>query len=68
MKNAICSDMDGTRDVIVNEVNQRQTAYDTVYMWNLKTKMYKWTYLENRNKSTDIDNKLIFTKREVGEG
>ena len=33
--------MDGTRDVIVNEVNQRQTAYDTVYMWNLKTKMYK---------------------------
>ena len=41
MKNAICSDMDGTRDVIVNEVNQRQTAYDTVYMWNLKTKMYK---------------------------
>ena len=27
--------------VIVKEVNQRQTAYDTVYMWNLKTKMYK---------------------------
>ena len=30
-------------------------------MWNLKKK-YKWTYLQNRNKLTDIENKLMATK------
>ena len=27
-------------------------------MWNLKTKWYKWTYIQNRNRPTDIENKL----------
>ena len=30
--------------------------YDITYMWNLK-KWYKWTYLQNRNRLTDKENK-----------
>ena len=33
--NAICSNMDVPRVVILSEVNQRQISYIT-YMWNLK--------------------------------
>ena len=32
-------------------------------MWNLK-KWYKWTYLQNRNRVTDAENKLMDTKGE----
>ena len=32
-------------------------------MWNLK-KGYKWTYLQNRNRLTDFENKLLVTKGE----
>ena len=34
-------------------------------MWNLK-KRYKWTYLQNRNRLTDIENKLMVTEVERG--
>ena len=30
--------------------------------------MIKWTYLQNRNRPTDIENKLMVTKGERGEG
>ena len=33
------------------------------YMWNLKKKWYKWTYLQNRNRLTEIENKPMVTKR-----
>ena len=46
---------------------QRQMSYDITYMWNLK-KWYKWTYLQNRNRLTDIANKLMVTKGESGGG
>ena len=39
-------------------------------MWNLK-KWYKLTYLRNRNRVTDVENKLMVTKGErhgVGGG
>ena len=32
-------------------------------MWNLK-KWYKLTYLQNRNRVTDVENKLMVTKGE----
>ena len=35
-------------------------------MWNLK-KWYKWTYLQNRNTPTDLENKLTVTKMERRE-
>ena len=43
---------------------ERQISYDIAYMWNLN-KRYKWTYLQNRNRLIDIENKLMVTK---GEG
>ena len=36
-------------------------------MWNLK-KWYEWTYLQDRNRLTDIENKLMDTKGERGRG
>ena len=48
---------------------ERQIPYDFTYMWDLK-KSYKWTYLQNRNRFTDIENKLVITKgqRDRGSG
>ena len=46
---------------------ERQISYDIAYMWNLK-KIYKWTYLQTRSRSTDIENRLMVTKREGGRG
>ena len=51
--------------IILSEVSQRQISYDITYMWNIK-KWYKWTYLQNRNRPTDIENKLKVTKGERG--
>ena len=65
--NAICSNMDEPRDCH-NEWSksdrERQIPYDITYMWNLK-KWYKWTYLQNRNRVIDVENKLMVTR---GEG
>ena len=43
---------------------ERQISYDITYMGKLKKKWYKWTYLQNRNRLTDLENKLIVTKEE----
>ena len=42
---------------------ERQISYDIVYMWNPE-ESYKWSYLWNQNRVTDIENKLMVT----GEG
>ena len=68
--NAICSNIDGPRDYHTRWIKsdrERQISYDITYMWNLK-KWYKWTYLQNRNRHTDIENKLTVTKGERGWG
>ena len=57
---AICSNMDGPRDYHTKwrkSDRERQISCDITYR-------YKWTYLQNRNKLTDIENKLMVTKRE----
>ena len=36
-------------------------------MSNLLKKLYKLPYLQNRNRLTDVVNKLMITKRERGE-
>ena len=46
---------------------ERQISYDITYMWNLK-KGYEWTSLQNRNRVTDVENKLTVTKGEKGGG
>ena len=68
--NAICSNMDRPRDYHINwskSERERQIPYDITYVWNLKYDT-KWTYLQNRNRLTDIENKLMVTKWEAGEG
>ena len=45
---------------------ERQISYDTPYMWNKKKKRYKWTYIQNRKRPTDIENKLMVTKEKEG--
>ena len=53
--------------VILSEVSdrERQISYDIAYMWNLK-KWYKWTYLQNRNRVTDVENTLMVTRGKWG--
>ena len=58
--------MDGSRDYHTKwskSDRKRQISHDITYMWSLK-KWYKWTYLQNRNRLTDIENKLMVTKGE----
>ena len=51
--------------VIQSEVSQRerQILFNISCMWNLK-----WTYLQNRNRVTDVENKLAVTGGKGGEG
>ena len=64
----ICSEMDGPRDYHTkwSKSDRERQIYAMAYMWNLKN-CYKWTYLQNRNRLTDIENKLMVTKGK-GEG
>ena len=62
--NAICSNMDGPRDHHTEwskSDTERQISYDIAFMWNLK-KRYKWTYLQNTNRVTDVENKLMVNR------
>ena len=62
--------MDGPRDCHTEwskSDRDRQISYDIAYMWNLK-KGYKWTYLQSRNRVTDVENKLMVTKWGRGGG
>ena len=45
---------------------ERQISYDTAYMWKLKKKRYKWIYLQNRNRLTDLQNKPMITREKGG--
>ena len=62
--------MDGPRDYHTKwskSERERQIPYDIAYIWNLK-KWYKRTYLQNRNRPTDIENKLNGYQRGRGGG
>ena len=59
--NAICSNMDATRDYQTKwskSERERQIPYDITYIWNLKY----GTNEPNRNKLTDIENRLVGAK------
>ena len=67
---ATCNNMDGPRGYHTKcskSDRERQISYDLTYMWNLK-RWYKQTYLQNRNRLTDTENKLIVTKEKRGAG
>ena len=57
--------MDGSRDYHTKWSKSEKDKYHITYMWNLR-KWYKWTYLQNRNRLTDIENKFMATKAERG--
>ena len=64
--NAICSDMDRPRDDHTKWSKsdiERQISYDITSMWNLKKKV-QMKHLQNRNRPTDLENKLMVTKGE----
>ena len=64
----MCRDVDGPRDCHTEWIkSEKQISYVNAYMWNLE-KWYRWTYLQSRNRDTDIEKKHMDTKggREVG--
>ena len=66
--NAICNNTNGPRDFHTKwgkSERERQILYEISYTW----KQYKWTYLQEINRLTDIENRLMATKGErVGGG
>ena len=62
--------MDGPKDYHTKwskPDRERQISYDNAKMWNLKKKIQMYI-LQNRNRPTDIESKLIVTKGEGGGG
>ena len=54
--------------IILSEVSQAEKdKYHISLVCGIK-KWYKWTYLQNRNRLTDIENKLVVTKGKRGAG
>ena len=57
--------MDGPRDDTKSE-RERQMSY---HLYVESKTWYKWTYLQNRNRLTDIEKRLVGAKAgQVGEG
>ena len=63
--------------ILSKSERERQIPYDIIYMWNIKydtnePKIWpKWTYLWNRSRLTDTENRLVVAKAGgggVGEG
>ena len=61
---AICSNMDGPRSCHAEWSKLEKDKYHMVspIMWNLKKNAYKWTYLQNRSRVTDVENKLMVNR------
>ena len=53
--------------IILSEVRQRNTNIISLICRILQN-WYKWIYLQNRNRLTDLENRLIVTKGERGVG
>ena len=62
--------MDGPRDYHTKWSKSKKEKYHMVsFTCGFLKKWYKWTYLWNRNKLTDLENELMVTKGESrGEG
>ena len=68
--NAICSNMNGPRNCHTEwnkSDTEREISDDITYMWNF-FKAYKWTYLQNRSRVMDVENKLMVTRGYGGGG
>ena len=54
--------------VILSEVSQRKTNIAWYHLYVESNKRYKWTYLQIRNRITDVEDKLTVTKGKRGRG
>ena len=52
--------------IILSEVSQRKTNITWYHLYVESKKMIQINYLQNRNRLTDIENKLMITKGERG--
>jgi len=52
-----------------SELNQRekQISYINAHMWNLEKNWCRRSYLQSRNRDTDVENKRMDTKAGTGE-
>ena len=48
--------------IILSEVSQTKTNIIWYHLYVKSKKCYKWTYLQNRNRLTDIENEPMITK------
>ena len=65
-----CFEVDGPRVCHTEwskSEREKQILYINTYMWNLE-KCYRWSYLQRRNRDTDVENKHMDSKREAGVG
>ena len=54
--------------IILSEVSQTKTNIICYHLYvESKKKWYKWTYIQNRNRPIDVENKLMVTKGEKRE-
>ena len=65
--NTICSYIDKPGDYYTIWSKSEEDKYMILHIWNIK-KLYKWTYIKSRNTPTKVENKLMITKGERGEG
>ena len=64
----ICRNVDGPRDCHTewSKSERENQVWDmNTYMWNLE-KWYRWSYLQNRNRETDVEDKHMDIKRGRG--
>ena len=51
--------------IIISEISGKDKYQKMSLMWTPK-KWYEWTYLQDRKRITDIENKVMVTKGETG--
>ena len=51
----------------VKSEREKQILHINTYVWNLE-KWYRWTYLQGRNRDTDIENGHVDPGEGAGEG
>ena len=52
---------------LITSCRERDISYNITYK-NTALKWYKWTYLQNRNRLKDIENKYMVTKEDSRSG
>ena len=51
-----------TKSEILSKIHQRMTNIIWYYLYMESKKLYKWTYVQNKNRLTGIENKHGYSK------